>query len=51
MFGTFRTKPEEEINYGLIEFDDPEKQTFWYLLRSPFLKIANSNAKIQSTEE
>ena len=45
LFGTFRTKPEEEINYGLIEFEDPQKQTFWYLLRSPFLKIGKSLRK------
>ena len=45
LLGTFRTKPEEEINYGLIEFEDPQKQTFWYLLRSPFLKIGGSLRK------
>ena len=39
LFGTFKYKPADQINFGLDEFDAPEKQTFWYLLRSPFLKI------------
>jgi len=39
LFGTFKYKPTEQINFGLEEFDEPKKQTFWYLLKSPFLNI------------
>jgi hypothetical protein len=39
MFGTFKHLPVQEIKYGLEEFDDNKKQTFWYLLISPFKNI------------
>jgi len=39
LFGTFKTKPVEEINYGLKEFEGAEKQSFWYQVRSPFINI------------
>lgn len=39
MFGTFKTKPVEQIKLGLKEFDEEKKQTFWYLMKSPFLEI------------
>lgn len=39
IFGTFKELPVEKIKYGLEEFDNPEKQTFWYLMKSPFIKI------------
>jgi sterol desaturase/sphingolipid hydroxylase (fatty acid hydroxylase superfamily) len=39
LFGTFKYKPADQINFGLDEFDAPEKQTFWYLIRSPFMTI------------
>jgi len=39
IFGTYKYKPTEEINLGLKEFDHPKKQTFWYLLKSPFIDI------------
>src|SRR5665213_2460021 len=39
MFGTFKYLPVQEIKYGLEEFDDNKKQTFWYLLISPFKNI------------
>jgi sterol desaturase/sphingolipid hydroxylase (fatty acid hydroxylase superfamily) len=39
LFGTYKHKPVGEINYGLKEFEDKEKQTFLYLMISPFLKI------------
>jgi hypothetical protein len=29
----------KDISYGLDEFDEPKKQTFWYLLISPFINI------------
>lgn len=39
LFGTYKYKPVEQINFGLREFDEEKKQTFWYLLRSPFMNI------------
>lgn len=39
IFGTYKYLPVQEIKYGLEEFDDNKKQTFWYLLKSPFLNI------------
>lgn len=39
IFGTFKYKPTEEIKFGLKEFDADKKQTFWYLLISPFISM------------
>jgi sterol desaturase/sphingolipid hydroxylase (fatty acid hydroxylase superfamily) len=39
MFGTFTYKPPQEVRYGLKEFEDPKKQTFWYLMISPFISM------------
>jgi sterol desaturase/sphingolipid hydroxylase (fatty acid hydroxylase superfamily) len=39
LFGTYTYKPVNEIKVGLKEFDEPRKQTFWYLFISPFVKI------------
>ena len=39
LFGTYKHKEPELIQYGLKEFDEPKKQQFWYLLRSPFINI------------
>jgi sterol desaturase/sphingolipid hydroxylase (fatty acid hydroxylase superfamily) len=39
LFGTYKYVPVKNVRYGLKEFDDHKKQTFWYLLRSPFLNI------------
>lgn len=39
IFGTFKYKPSEEIKFGLKEFDADKKQTFWYLLISPFINM------------
>ena len=39
IFGTFKYKPASEIKFGLEEFDEERKQTFWYLLKAPFLSI------------
>ncbi len=38
-FGTYKYKPANEIKFGLKEFDDDKKQTFWYLFKSPFINI------------
>ncbi len=37
LFGSFRYKPVEEVKFGLKEFEEPGKQSFWYLMASPFL--------------
>jgi len=39
IFGTFKFTPSEQIKYGLEEFEAEEKQTFLYLMKSPFLNI------------
>jgi len=39
LFGTFKHKPVEQIKLGLKEFEDEKKQTFWYLMKSPFLLV------------
>jgi sterol desaturase/sphingolipid hydroxylase (fatty acid hydroxylase superfamily) len=39
LFGTFKTKPVEEIKYGLKEFEGNKKQSFLYLIKSPFANI------------
>lgn len=39
IFGTFTYKPAEQIKPGLEEFDTAEQQSFWYLLKSPFMNI------------
>ncbi len=44
LFGTYKHKPVEEIKFGLAEFDEDKKQTFWYLIRSPFINIKRVNS-------
>mgnify|MGYP001074015978 CR=1 FL=1 len=39
LLGTFKTKPVNEIKYGLIEFEGSKKQSFLYLMKSPFINI------------
>jgi sterol desaturase/sphingolipid hydroxylase (fatty acid hydroxylase superfamily) len=39
LFGTFTYKPIEQVKPGLEEFDSGEQQSFWYLLKSPFINI------------
>ena len=39
IFGTYKYLPVKQIKYGLQEFDDNKKQTFWYLLICPFKNI------------
>lgn len=45
LFGTFTYKPVEQIKPGLEEFDTPEQQRFWYLLKAPFLTIGRKGKK------
>lgn len=39
LFGTYKYKPVEQIKFGLKEFDEEKKQTFWYLIKSPFIRV------------
>lgn len=39
LFGTYKRVPVSSLKYGLEEFDEPKKQTFWYLLYSPFIRM------------
>lgn len=39
IFGTFKLIPLERMNYGLMEFEGDKKQSFLYLLISPFINI------------
>ena len=39
LFGTFKMMPSEKMKYGLIEFDSENKQSFLYLIKSPFFNI------------
>jgi sterol desaturase/sphingolipid hydroxylase (fatty acid hydroxylase superfamily) len=54
LFGTFKYRPVKEIKYGLKEFDDDKKQTFLYLMKSPFINIdrihSDELANIKKTE-
>ncbi|MBW2936581.1 sterol desaturase family protein [Aureisphaera sp. CAU 1614] len=39
LFGTYKEMPVAQMKYGLKEFDEEKKQTFLYLMKSPFLTI------------
>jgi sterol desaturase/sphingolipid hydroxylase (fatty acid hydroxylase superfamily) len=39
LFGTFKMMPVEKMKYGLTEFDTENKQSFLYLIKSPFINI------------
>jgi sterol desaturase/sphingolipid hydroxylase (fatty acid hydroxylase superfamily) len=45
MFGTFKYKPTEQIKFGLKEFEEDKKQTFWYLLKSPFINMGRISSE------
>lgn len=44
IFGTFKIMPVEQMKYGLIEFEEDKKQTFLYLIKSPFISIKRITA-------
>jgi sterol desaturase/sphingolipid hydroxylase (fatty acid hydroxylase superfamily) len=43
LFGTYKYLPLTSIKYGLEEFDTEERQSFWFLLKSPFMNIKKEN--------
>ncbi len=49
IFGTFKMVPADEINYGLKEFDQEDKQTFLYLMKSPFINISSVESDEKKT--
>ena len=44
LFGTYTFKPVKQIKFGLKEFEENKKQTFWYLFISPFLEIKRKSS-------
>ena len=52
IFGTYKYKPVKNINYGLKEFDEDKKQTFCYLIRSPFINVKRiGSEELKNMEE
>jgi len=51
IFGTFKLIPVEEMKYGLEEFEQEEKQSFLYLMKSPFINIKRIEADNQKTDK
>lgn len=49
LFGTFKTKHINEIKYGLKEFEGNKKQSFLYLIKSPFINVKRITNKKSST--
>ncbi len=45
LFGTFKMMPVEQMKYGLVEFEEENKQTFLYLIKSPFINIKRITSK------
>lgn len=50
-FGTYQLVPTQAKDYGLDEFDAPQKQTFHYLLKSPFLRVTKDDLAKDCREE
>lgn len=44
IFGTFKIMSVEEMKYGLVEFEAENKQTFLYLIKSPFINIKRNKS-------
>lgn len=51
LFGTYQLVPTQAKDYGLDEFDAPQKQTFHYLLKSPFTRVTREDMKVDSRKE
>ena len=48
LFGTFKLIPVNQIKYGLVEFEGEKKQSFLYLLKSPFVNMKADGQKQKS---
>ncbi len=51
LFGTYKYLPGKKIRFGLKEFNEDEKQTFLYQMKSPFINIKRITSKDQSSIE
>jgi len=51
IFGTFKELPVEKMDYGLKEFDEDYKQTFLYLMKSPFIDIEREMTSSKEEEK
>lgn len=51
LFGTFKMMPVEQMKYGLVEFDGEKKQSFLYLMKSPFIKMKRISSEKPTTEK
>ena len=50
LFGTFKMMPVEQMKYGLVEFEGEKKQSFLYLMKSPFIKMKRISSEKPTTE-
>lgn len=50
LFGTFKVMPVEQMKYGLVEFEGEKKQSFLYLMKSPFTKMNRISSEKPTTE-
>ncbi len=51
IFGTFKYKPVKEMKFGLAEFDSKKRQSFFYLMISPFINIKRIGSEELQTEK
>lgn len=51
LFGTYKMMPVKEMKYGLVEFETEDKQTFLYLIKSPFINIKRITSDNQEKTE
>lgn len=51
LFGTFKMMPVEQMKYGLVEFEGEKKQSFLYLMKSPFMQIKRVASEKQTTDD
>lgn len=51
LFGTFKMMPVEQMKYGLVEFEGEKKQSFLYLMKSPFMQIKRVASEKKTTDD
>lgn len=51
LFGTFKMMPVEQMKYGLVEFEGEKKQSFLYLMKSPFMQIKRVASEKPTTDD
>ncbi|MCU4174174.1 sterol desaturase family protein [Carboxylicivirga sp. N1Y90] len=50
LFGSYKMMPVEKMKYGLVEFDSAHRQSFLYLIKSPFLSIKRTSKNKSETQ-